>query len=103
MPGSAFRSVAVAVLRSTAPVFGATVACVAGAVVECGGIAVPAGSAAKTGVAMVKANKPIGRCENFNMEISILGRDAFARPERRLYSASSIGHENITIVILWPD
>src|SRR5215469_8480295 len=71
MPGSALRSVALALLMSTIAPLVATVLCGAeagwvGAVVAgvCDG-AIAAGSAASTGPAMVRARRLIGRRENF--------------------------------------
>src|SRR5258708_7374733 len=77
MPGSAFRSAAVAALMSTIAAFGAGVVCatgLAGAAVA--GCAVVAGrSAAKTGAAIVKAKRPIDSGESFNIVVSELGRE----------------------------
>jgi hypothetical protein len=65
-------------------VAGATgVAAVAG---DCGAV-VTAGSAAKTGAAIVKASRLIGRCENFNMERSQWDETISSRPQRASFEA----------------
>src|SRR6516162_5739013 len=84
MPGSALRSVALALLMSTVVPLVATVLCGAeagcvGAVAAgvCAG-AMAAGSAASTGPAMVNARRLSGRREN--VMVYLLGEDETFRP-----------------------
>src|SRR5215472_4365586 len=107
MPGSALRSVALALLMSTIAPLVATVLCGAeagwvGAVVVgvCDG-AIAAGSAASTGPAMVRARRVIGRRENFMVYLHRKTKRFVPLKTRRLSSLFQ-SHGKITNVIFWP-
>jgi hypothetical protein len=88
---------------STIAAFGAAVAWVGVAGVVAGWVAgVDAGSAARTGAAMVKARRLSGSRENFNIVISELGRIDFVASRTEAVYLSSCCPRKVTIVIFWP-
>src|SRR6516164_4915491 len=107
MPGSALRSVALALLMSTVALLLATVLCGAeagwvGAVAAgvCDG-AIAAGSAASTGPAMVRARRLIGRRENFMVYLRRKTK-RFVPPKTGQLSRLFRSHGKITNVVFWP-
>src|SRR5215813_10859195 len=91
MPGSTFRSAALALLMSTIAAFGVTVACepavgfaaAAGAAGFWFALPVAAGSAARTGPAIVRARIVSGSWKNFDIDFSKTGTRNIVAPGTR--------------------